>query len=123
MKKLYKTYANNELWDNTSCPFGTQVLNRGAYLPLETSELDPEELCDELTAANIKFTETKDKLHIQMQWEDEDYLSNYEIWIVLYVYDGYIYNLKIAWIDGCYGYTMSREPQFNKKYITNIKEG
>jgi|TARA_R110002020_G_scaffold295813_1_gene511419 hypothetical protein len=117
MKELYKIYTDNELWDDTSCPFGTQVLNREAYLPIERSELDPYELCDELTAANIEFTEAKDKLHAEMQWEDEDYLSSYEIWTVLYVYDGYIYHLKTAWIDGCNGYTMSREPQFNKTYI------
>ena len=81
------------------------------------SELDIYKLCEQLSAANIKFTDSKDKLHIDMQWEDEDYLSHYEIWNVLYAYEGHIYSIKMAWIDGCYGYTMTREPQFNKKYL------
>ena len=51
MKKLYEIYANDEFWDKTSCPFGTEVLNREAYQPIERSELDSFELCDQLEAA------------------------------------------------------------------------
>ena len=70
-----------------------------------------------MSAANIEFTDSKDKLHIDMQWEDEDYNSEHEVKCFAYAYEGYIYHIKMAWIDGCYGYTMSRAPQFNKKYL------
>ena len=114
--KIYEIYANDELWDETSCPFGTEVLNREAYQPLEMSELDIYKLCEQLSAANIKFTDSKDKLHIDMQWEDEDYNSEYEMWTILYAYKGHIYSIKMAVdLHLCYGYTMTREPQFNKK--------
>jgi hypothetical protein len=115
--KLYEIYANDELWDKTSCPFGTEVLNREAYMTLERSELDRFELCEQLTAAKIDYIETNDVLFVETQWEDEDYTAEHEMLCIAYIYDGYVYTVKTAWIDGCGGYTMTREPQFNKKYL------
>tara|TARA_Y100000114_G_scaffold145188_1_gene154656 strand:- start:780 stop:1133 length:354 start_codon:yes stop_codon:yes gene_type:complete len=117
MKKIYEIYANNEFWDKTSCPFGTEVLNRVAYEPIERSELNRFELCDELTAAKIKYIETNDALFVETQWEDEDITAEHEMLCIAYIYDGYVYTVKTAFIDGCYGYTMTREPQFNKPYL------
>ena len=114
---LYEIYANDELWDKTSCPFGTEVLNREAYEPLERSELDSFELCEQLTAAKIEYIETNKSLLTEMQWEDADYNNSVEVHCFIYVYKGYIYNVRMAWSDGSTGYTMSREPQFNKKYL------
>ena len=111
--KLYEMYANDELWDKTSCPFGTQTLSRKAYdIRDELYGLD-----DDLTVAKIKYIETKNTLHTEMQWKDEDYNMSIEVECLIYVYEGYIYNVKMAWSDGCAGYTMTREPQFNKKYL------
>ena len=115
--KIYETYANDKLWDKTSCPFGTQVLTREAYMPLERSELDIYELSDELTAAKIEFIKTDNTLYVETQWEDEDYTAEHEMRCFAYIYDGYVYTIKTAWLDGCGGYTMTREPQFNKKYL------
>ena len=92
-------------------------MNREAYEPIEMSELDIYKLCEQLSAANIEFIDTENKLYADMHWEDEDYNSEYEMWTILYAYKGHIYSIKMAWIDGCYGYTMTREPQFNKKYL------
>ena len=114
MKKMYEIYANNELWDKTSCPFGTEVLNRKAY-DINMGELYG--LDDDLAAAKIEYIETKNSLYTEMQWEDEDSNQTIEIECLIYVYEGYIYNVKKAWSDGCAGYTMTREPQFNKKYL------
>ena len=117
MNTLYEIYANDEFWDKTSCPFGTEVLNREAYQPIERSELDVYELCEQLTATNIEFIETENTLYVDMQWEDEDYNTENDVKCFAYAYEGYIYHIKTAWVDGCYGYTMTREPQFNKKYL------
>tara|TARA_B100000900_G_scaffold407058_1_gene419110 strand:- start:3737 stop:4093 length:357 start_codon:yes stop_codon:yes gene_type:complete len=114
--KIYEIYANNELWDKTSCPFGTEVLNREAY-DINMGELDSFELCDQLEAAKIEYNESKDALFVETQWEDDDYKAEHEMVCIAYIYDGYVYTVKTAWIDGCGGYTMTREPQFNKKYL------
>lgn len=115
--KIYEIYANDELWDETSCPFGTEVLTREAVDPIPMSELDSFELCEQLTAANLDYIKSKDHMYVEMQWEEEDYTSTYYISTVTYVYDKYIYYVKTAIAEGCNGYTMSREPLFNKKYL------
>ena len=117
MNKIYEIYANDEFWALTGCPFGTEVLNREAYKPLERSELDWFELCKQLTAAKIDYIETNDALLVETQWEDEDFTNNIHMRCFAYIYDGYVYTLKTACIDGCDGYSMTREPQFNKKYL------
>ena len=117
IEKIYEIYANDKLWDKTSCPFGTQVLTKEAYMPLERSELDTCELVEELTAAKIDFIETAKTLYVETQWVDEDYTVEHEMRCFAYIYDGYVYTVKTAWLDGCGGYTMTREPQFNKKYL------
>ena len=115
--KLYEIYANDEFWDKTSCPFGSEVLNREAYEPIERSELDVYELCEQLTAAKIDYIETKNSLHTELQWEDDDCNQTIEVGCYIYVHEGYIYNIKMAWTDGVCGYSMTREPRFNKKYL------
>ena len=123
MKELYKIYTDNELWDDTSCPFGTQVLNREAY-DINMGELDIHKLERQLRDSNIDYRSTnlcneQNNLMIDMSWTDDDdpYNSTYEVMTCIYTYDGYIYNVKVSWIDGCFGFTMTREPQFNKNYI------
>ena len=115
--KIYEIYANDELWDETSCPFGTEVLTREAVDPLPMSELDEMELCEQLTAANLDYITSSDDLSVDMQWEEEDYNSSFYISTLTYVYDKYIYYVKMHRADGCDGYIMSREPRFNKKYL------
>ena len=87
--EIYEIYANDELWDETSCPFGTEVLTREAVDPLPMSELDSFELCEQLTAANLDYIESKDHMYVEMQWEEEDYTSAYYMSTVTYVYDKY----------------------------------
>jgi len=116
MNKIYEIYANNELWDETSCPFGTEVLSREALDPLPMSELDSFELCEQLTAANLDYIESNNDMCVEMQWEEEN-ASAYYMGTVTYVYDKYIYYVRTSVADGCNGYTMSREPLFNKKYL------
>ena len=53
--KIYEIYANDELWDETSCPFGTEVLNREGY-DINMGELYGLE--EELTTANIEFVQS-----------------------------------------------------------------
>ena len=114
MKELYKIYANEKLWDDTSCPFGTQVLNREAYKG-EFMELYGLE--EELTAAKIEFVQSEKYLYVDMSWEDENEPSDHLIETTIYSYKGYVYHVKMCHTSGVAGYTMTREPQFNKKYI------
>jgi hypothetical protein len=116
MEKLYEIYANDKLWDETSCPFGTQVLNREAYMPIERSELDVYELCEQLTAVNIEFVQSEKHLYVDMSWEDENEPSDHLIETTIYSYKGYVYHVKMCH-SGVAGFTMTREPQFNKKYL------
>ena len=119
--KLYEIYAFDELWDKTSCPWGTEVLSPKAYggktYAGDLMELNVYDLCEQLTAAKIEYIETNKSLLTEMQWEDADYNNSVEVHCFIYVYKGYIYNVRMAWSDGSTGYTMSREPQFNKKYL------
>ena len=115
--KLYEIYANNELWDETSCPFGTQVLNREAY-DINGAELYIDELGTDLMSNKIPYTDSNNTLTVSMSWEDEDYTVGYGVEGLIYVYNDYIYYVRIAYSpDGCSGFTMTREPRFNKEYV------
>ena len=116
---IYETYANNELWDETSCPFGTQVLKGEAY-DINQGELDIYELCTELKVNNVTYTDSKREINIEMSWEAER-PSDYGCKGLIYVYDGYVYYIKTAYSgDGYAGFAMTREPQFYKNYsLTN----
>jgi len=111
--ELYEIYANDKLWDETSCPFGTQVLNREAY---EDDYMELYGLDEQLTAANIEFVQSEKHLYVDMSWEDEEPFDHL-IESTIYSYNGYVYHVKMCRTDGCAGYTMTREPQFNKKYL------
>ena len=112
--KIYEIYANDELWDETSCPFGTEVLNREGY-DINMGELYGLE--EELTTANIEFVQSGKHLHVEMSWEDEDEPSDFLIESTIYSYNGYVYHVKMCHTSGVAGFTMTREPQFNKKYL------
>ena len=114
MEKLYEIYANDKLWDETSCPFGTQTLSRKAY-DINMGEVYGLE--EELTTAKIEFVQSEKYLYVDMSWEDENEPSDHLIETTIYSYKGYVYHVKMCRTDGCSGYTMTREPQFNKKYL------
>ena len=117
MKKLYKIYANKELWDDTSCPFGTQVLNRQAYA-INMGELDINVVGTDLMIDKIPYNDSNNTLTVEMSWEDDDWTVGYGVEGLIYVYNDYIYYVRTAYSpDGCSGFTMTREPQFNKTYI------
>ena len=81
------------------------------------SELDEAELCEQLTAANLDFVTSSDSLSVDMSWEEEMDLWDIYISTLTYAYDGYVYYVKMHRTDGCDVYVMTREPQFNKKYL------
>ena len=112
--KTYETYADDTLWDETSCPFGTQVLSR------EGCDINMGELYgleEELTTANIEFVQSGEHLHVEMSWEDEDEPSDHLIESTIYSYNGYVYHVKMCHTSGVAGFTMTREPQFHKRYL------
>ena len=112
--KLYERYANDKLWDETSCPFGTQTLSRKAY-DINMGELYGLE--EELTTAKIEFVQSEKHLYVDMSWEDDDEPSDHLIESTIYSYKGYVYHVKMCHTSGVAGFTMTRESQFNKKYI------
>ena len=112
--KIYEKYANDKLWDETSCPFGTQVLNREGYV---FSKAELYGLEEDLIAEKIKFVQSEKHLYVEMQWEDEDEPSDHLIEPTVYSYKGYVYHVMMCYTNGCAGFTMTREPQFNKKYL------
>ena len=115
--KLYEIYANDKLWDETSCPFGTQVLNREAY-NINMGELSLEGFKDELVIDEIPFNESNQSLTVEISWEDDQWTVGHGVRGLIYVYNDYIYYVRTTYSpDGCSGFTMTREPQFNKKYL------
>ena len=117
MEKLYEIYANDKLWDETSCPFGTQTLSRKAY-DINMGELDINVLGTDLWIDKIPYNDSNNTLTVEMSWEDDDYTVGYGVEGLIYVYNDYIYYVRIAYSpDGCSGFTMTREPQFNKEYL------
>ena len=111
--KIYEIYASDELWDETSCPFGTQTLSRKAY-DINMGELYGLE--EELTTAKIEFVQSEKHLYVDMSWEDEEPFDHL-IESTIYSYKGYVYHVKMCHTSGVAGFTMTREPQFNKKYL------
>ena len=115
--KLYEIYANDELWDKTSCPFGTEVLNREAY-DINRGELDIDELGMDLMIDKIPYNDSNNTLTVEMSWEGDQGTVGHGVEGLIYVYNNYIYYLRTAYNpDGCSGFTMTREPQFNKKHL------
>ena len=107
---------NKHFCQGPDCPFGTQVLNREAY-DINGGELDIDVLGTDLMIDKIPYNDSNNKLTIEMSWEDES-TRDHESEGLIYVYNGYIYYLRTAYsADGCAGFTMTREPQFNKKYL------
>ena len=116
MKQRHEIYANDKLWDKTSCPFETEVLNQEGY---NIGMGEWYGLEDELSAAKIKFisTGTNNDLHVTMSWKDDKGKDPdpYVIQSIIYSYKGYLYHVKMCLTHGVAGFTMTREPQFNKK--------
>ena len=108
----YEMFANDKLWNKTSCPFETEVLNQEAY------DRTMNELCgleEELTAAKIEFVKSNNHLYVDMSWEDDEPFDHL-LESIIYAYKGYVYHVKMSYTDQVAGFTMTREPQFNKKY-------
>ena len=111
---LIDFYTDDNLWEKTNCPFGTQYLTKEVYDDVNLGELLTNELLDELNARNIKFLENKG-LFVDMQWENEEDPSEHYLGCIMYSYQGYTYLIKTMNIGSCSGYTMSREPELNKR--------
>ena len=109
----YEMFANDELWDKTSCPFETQVLNQEAY---DRTMNEVYGLEEELTVANIGFVKSNKLLYVDMSWEDDDEPFDHLVESIIYAYKGYVYHVNMCYTDQVAGFTMTREPQFNKNY-------
>ena len=114
---LVDFYSQNSLWEDTSCHWGTQTLSRGVYRNVNSGELDTYDLIDQLDALNIDKMVTSNNLTVDMRWRDEEFDSFIEIRTVIYSYKDYLYSVNMRWVDGCSGYTMTREAQLYKEYI------
>ena len=114
MKQRHEIYANDKLWNKTSCPFETEVLNLEGY-DISMGELW--DLEDELSAAKIEFTKSKKGLFIDFSWDEDDIGSEHLVKSIIYGYKGYVYHVKMCYTQGIPFFTMTREPQFNKKHL------
>jgi hypothetical protein len=120
--EIYEIYANDKLWDDTSCPFKTQVLNAKQYKECG-GELDLNELIDELKAKkvkrndsldNYKFIKTSD--YMLVDFTDEDFENDpytTSVTSLTYVYEGYLYTVHEMYVGGGFhGFNMIRRSTY-----------
>tara|TARA_R100001244_G_scaffold28607_1_gene27810 strand:- start:27 stop:407 length:381 start_codon:yes stop_codon:yes gene_type:complete len=122
MKELYEIYANNEFWDKTSCPFGTEVLTAKQYKDCG-GELDFNELKDQLKAKKVKPNDSLDNYkfienseHMLIDFTDEGFENDpYTVSVnsLTYVYEGYLYTVHETYVaDGFNGFNMIRRSTY-----------
>ena len=114
---LIDFYTDDKLWEKTNCPFGTEHLIKEVYDRVNLGELWDHDIEEELVDKSIEFLSTNGSLTVGMQWDHDEEPASVNFYTTMYSYKGYTYLIKYGEMDGCSQYTMSREPERNKKEL------